>query len=229
MAIYSPQTARFGKICNYDLSQTAVTIAKTIDGGRHWTAQLHFTGDSTVGGGSARLPGVWMHFVNRDVGFVAGPATQTQAWLYRTRDGGKIWRKLRLPGIPGAFPFSFANASNGWLLANVEAASDQSWAHIFHTSDGGTHWIRAAQFGHDGEGVAGDVSSIVVRRDGVGWVTAFALASPGYVYSTKDAGKRWSFQNLTLPKIDLPKGFINSVGTPYSPVLVSARHICPSR
>lgn len=102
VALYSPRISRVGNACDYDLSRTPVTIVRTTDGGRTWTAQLHFTGDSTVFG-NVRLWGTWMRFVNARDGFVAGPATRNpgtrnRAWLYRTRDGGKVWRKLRLPG-----------------------------------------------------------------------------------------------------------------------------------
>jgi len=219
VALYSPRTSHVGNACDYDLSRTPVTIVRTIDGGRHWTAQLHFTGDSTVFG-NARLWGMWMRFVNATHGFVSGPATQKQAWLYQTRDGGKIWRKLRLPGIPGGFigdPFTFPSAGEGWLLANVAATMDRSWASVFHTVDAGTHWVKAARFGKGTEGATGDLNALVFRDAHVGWVTGGSNASPGFVYATSDGGRHWSFQSLGFPK-----GVHEASGTPYPPAIFNA-------
>lgn len=234
VALYSPQISRAGNACDYDLGRTPVTIARTTHGGRTWAVQLHFTGDSTVFG-NVRLWGMWMRFVNPRDGFVAGPATRNtgtrnRAWLYRTRDGGKVWSKLRLPGIPGAFlgdPFSFPNASDGWILSDVSAAMGQSSANIFHTADGGSHWAlvaysRLPSAGTNGFRTGGDKNAIVFRNASIGWVTAPSPASPGLVYATTDGGKRWSFQILTLPDRELPNGFINSSGNPSPPSIVSS-------
>jgi photosystem II stability/assembly factor-like uncharacterized protein len=101
----------------------------------------------------------------------------------------------------------------------------QSSANVFHTADGGSHWTRVAysrlpSSGNRGFGTGGDKNAILFRNASVGWVTAPSPASPGLVYATVDAGKHWTFQNLTLPMWDLPKGFINSDGTPFPSNLV---------
>jgi photosystem II stability/assembly factor-like uncharacterized protein len=225
VVLYSPQISHVGNACDYDLSRTPITILKTVDAGRYWTPELHFIGDSSVVE-NRQLPGVWLHFVNAQDGFVSGPTTRKQSWLYRTSNGGRTWRKLPLPGMPGGFigePFSFTSARNGWLLADVGAAMGQSSANVFHTSDGGLHWVKVAHagiVGHPGNlGSAGDKNTIVFRNRSVGWVTASSAVGPGLVYSTTDGGKQWLFQALSSPRHGLPRDVLSSQGTPYSPVI----------
>jgi photosystem II stability/assembly factor-like uncharacterized protein len=110
------------------------------------------------------------------------------------------------------------------LLADVGAAMGQSSANVFHTSDGGLHWVKVAHagiVGHPGNlGSAGDKNNLVFRDATVGWVTASSATGPGLVYSTADGGKRWVLQALTVPRHGVPRDVLGSQGTPYPPVIL---------
>jgi photosystem II stability/assembly factor-like uncharacterized protein len=99
---------------------------------------------------------------------------------------------------------------------------NNSSANVFHTTDGGSHWTlvaysRLPSTGTHGFRTGGDKNAIIFRNASVGWVTAPSPAAPGLVYATTNGGKSWSFQNLAIPKRDLPKGFFSMDGVPYPP------------
>lgn len=153
VAFYSPPFSPVGNRCDYDLSRVPVTIARTTDSGRHWTAQLRFTGDSTVFD-NGRLWGMEMHFVNGSDGFV-----------YATRDGGRHWsiQYLTLPKreLPRGFissvgtplPPSIAGPTTAYLpiLVHINRTGAPrtppptgtiSYVYRYSLARGSLHWVN---------------------------------------------------------------------------------------
>jgi photosystem II stability/assembly factor-like uncharacterized protein len=180
----------------------ARTIYRTIDGGRHWTAQYSWFGPSAMGRNNL----LWIQptFIDDRRGFVLDPAQSPPA-LYRTSDGGGTWEKLDLPTqlAPG-WPLTFLDPDNGFLLADVAAAMGQSAASVYRTSDGGRHWTRVAHVNYNaqsqGLSSGGDKDGLIFRTNSAGWMTAWSTAGPPLIWSTSDGGLSWTEQNLPTPQ-----------------------------
>jgi len=180
----------------------ARTIYKTIDSGRHWTAQNSWYG--TYWMGRNYLLGIQLIFVDDRRGFVLDPGQSPPA-LYRTSDGGSSWEKLDLTTqlAPG-WPLTFVDPDNGFLLADVGAAMGQSSASVYRTSDGGRHWTRVAHVNYNaqsqGLSSAGDKDGLIFRTNSAGWMTAWSTAGPPMIWSTFDGGLSWTEQNVPIPQ-----------------------------
>ncbi len=114
-------------------------VVKTTDGGAVWQVigRLPVTAAPQFNGGSAAP---WaIHFVSARRGFAVG----SDALLYGTVDGGRIWRRIPLPIRHSAYMYSsiwFANARAGTFVVN----GYNNVPRRFLTTNGGQTWRMAA-------------------------------------------------------------------------------------
>ena len=140
----------------------ARTVLRSVDGGLHWTVQAH----------AIRLFNDVVALSKRRVWAVGNKDT-----LLRTLDAGATWKRV-YPGTPESLTaIQFTNAEDGWIAGEKT---------IFHTSDGGAHWLSQASLGPGLSGLSfADAEN--------GWVTSLG-SYPSFasaVYHTADGGAHW--------------------------------------
>lgn len=99
--------------------------------------------------------------------------------VYRSTDGGRSWRDLRLPLASGARIHAI-----GLSAAHPEVIyAAGSRLGVMRSSDGGARWTRA------GKGLPAEVTAIAPHARQAGTVYAYA---PGRgIYRSEDAGSQW--------------------------------------
>ena len=201
------------------------TVLHTTDGGQHWQPQpvdttAEFTGvafaDADHGWAVTTTPTTYDDF--RDM------ATDWDATMWHTRDGGQSWQRQTLPDTASVLhSVEFVDAQNGWAVGAKRAGEDnvgrlEHAGVIYHTADGGVTW--AEQYS-----MAERTFTKADFVDGVhGWVVGFPTSSGGdqrSVLHTTDGGQSWEVQepgNVFAPLwdvqfIDQNRGYI--VGADY--------------
>jgi photosystem II stability/assembly factor-like uncharacterized protein len=135
--------------------------------------------------------------------------------IWATVDGGASWTPssaLDTQGEVGSLPifsvehFQFGDATQGWLLLELDAGMGHSWVALYRSSDAGSTWQRIQEPPGDGE--EGDLhyccrSGLDFLPDGTGMI-AF---SPGpipevFINWTDDGGLTFSAQDLPSPPGD---------------------------
>jgi photosystem II stability/assembly factor-like uncharacterized protein len=115
-------------------------IYNTTDGGRTWDTQRTEieAGDGPVDlrGEGVKLFAIrGLQFLDKDNGFAAATATETQAGrMLVTSNGGASWRRQWLVQGAGVRDVFFLTPNEGWAL------TDDS-QYIYHTLDGGRTWL----------------------------------------------------------------------------------------
>ncbi len=95
--------------------------------------------------------------------------------IYRTQDGGKVWRKLDSKTDKSIYGISFADANNGWAVGRR--------GFIIHTTDGGDTWELQNTPRTPAQHLFG-VHAIDANR-------AWIVGEWGGRYYTADGGKTW--------------------------------------
>jgi photosystem II stability/assembly factor-like uncharacterized protein len=185
-------------------SQPAMThierLARTDDGGAHWTAQQLPAIDSMVQALSmAAFPDSthgW-YLAAETVG--SGPKDLS---LYRTDDGGMHWARIEAVDymhsvdhglVRGGLPMGlhFNNAERGWLIQASVVAED---AVLSMTTDGGSSWqtVTLPQPPDDSRPLS-YIGVPSVFPDGSAVVSAFRgfVNETEYVYRSSDSGRTW--------------------------------------
>ncbi len=105
-------------------------VARTVDGGMHWSTQLLPTAGS--------LDRVF--FVDSLHGWAAG----TEGAIFHTTDGGVTWRQQSTGTASAILSIFFVDASNGWAVIDrpVKSATGvpDQFRMILRTTDGGEQW-----------------------------------------------------------------------------------------
>jgi photosystem II stability/assembly factor-like uncharacterized protein len=201
-------THGIGTNCN----TASTVVARTLDGGRHWTRILHIT--SAIG------PGVWIRRFDARHMLVAATVGESQARgvdtfrsrLFATADGGRHWRASTLPPGYATEPgtMSFPDARHGWLWFGGGAMGSMS-VYLYRTEDGGAHWRRVActAFSNptpgygcphlSGISLGGDKQYLTFRNRLHGWLTSLSPSGNSVLYATVDGGARWHPQVMSLP------------------------------
>lgn len=181
---------------------SAQSLWRSSDGAQTWRF-VSRTGSPTV----PRRPGVLPFGCDKTgVGF----ATPTRGWasaacaggpafLYRTDDGGRTWRPLRLAGLSrcncNVSPPVFANARDGAFgVSGYPQTGGRPVLRVYWTSDGGAHWrVTLPPAGRVG------IPQIVGGR--TAWVTRGKR-----LLRTTDAGRHWRVTALPFDGVLDPIG-----------------------
>ena len=201
--------------CNPVCSTTSV-LFRTDDGGLHWTARLTWYGSG---------PDVIKASADGMEGLALGSDSKNRSVLFHTTDGGAHWTSFGLP--PGAGQavqtvcktpafctqqdlgeqVVFLNPSAGWVFSQEPTFTI---ADLFHTTDDGAHWnlvrvdiktqfhLDLAQGLTDSNGVVNHrlPGQFTFRDSSTGW---FIPETGLDVYVTRDGGRTWQAQSLSLP------------------------------
>jgi photosystem II stability/assembly factor-like uncharacterized protein len=160
-------------------------LLSTVDGGRSWSLRHAFG------------PSSWPFF---PFGFVDG----RHGWLakgnkiYRTRDGGRRWRRLPGPCI-GSRAFyvggvSFLDPKRGFAVCGGQPATIMQAKDVYASRDAGSSWrrlscvdlVRSACRGKLSS--IGHVSGLAFRDTRIGLL----LTERGGIARTVDGGRRWT-------------------------------------
>ena len=207
-------------------SQSAASLFRTTDGGRHWQHQL-----AGVNG-----QGWTLSFFDSRRGLVAGTDGRGPA-IWRTADGGQRWTRLETPCRPPPGLVSFADPDHGWCIMPGAATGatgttaflpERQELTLYRTADGGGHWTRVLATDSTrpvsgGLGDDGQKAWIWFRDVRTGWIGEDTMGGSGVVYATADGGDTWDRQELSPPDGGWPSnlGLVEQgplvVGAPSSP------------
>lgn len=128
--------------------------------------------------------------VSPTIGWVIGPGGR----VFRTSDGGDLWKDVTPPGYSsnGVFPY-FLDPDHGWVTQDSGATSTI----VLRTGDGGASWQRSAPITVPGIHGRGPIS-LFFFDPANGWFLGSSIA-PGpaqsfefeFLYRTTDGGSHW--------------------------------------
>lgn len=189
----------------------------TRDGGQTWTASQPLS-----------LSDLPMEFFNpSDLGFLDTQFGWLMAHLgvgmshdyiaiFTTTDGGQTWQRVtdpdKDPEIQGCVKSGliFTSQTNGWLAGNCPGLMPPLF--LYHTSDGGVTWSRAAL--PTTEGQPADMASQLGDHCGVSQMAGISAdvlrltlrcfnfdqnVTHAWLYSSPDKGQTWQTHSLPVP------------------------------
>jgi photosystem II stability/assembly factor-like uncharacterized protein len=107
-----------------------------------------------------------------------------------TDDGGITWTAQETQGAATLFDVYFSDVSTGWSVGNAGA--------IFHTTDGGQHWIDRTLACTRTCTKLTDLLRVRFTDPQTGWIAG----ERGMVYRTTDSGFTWTEQGA-IAKVSL--------------------------
>lgn len=152
------------------------TILKTVDGGDTWE-KLYLPGTPE--------PLFTLFFTDESHGVAGG-----NDFLMYTEDGGDTWLNSNI-GIPTVvYSVDFTNADNGWAAGYSKYATNETYAAILKTTDGGHVWAITdtipMEWGHG-------LRSVRFINDSTGYVCGYDT-----VMKTKNYGVNWEGLDLDV-------------------------------
>jgi len=170
-------------------------IMSTTDGGKTWEEQISPVSDdynfrtvqfvdSTHGWIAARK--VWMD---------PDPPINQRFYghILRTTDGGQTWHSADYFSTYSADDLYFINQSEGWLLSTTfDPTWIDWWKAVYHTSDGGTTWVRQSS-----SLTETDLADIFFIDSSNGWVVGDDDWLDGPIWHTAN-GSTWSDANIGI-------------------------------
>jgi hypothetical protein len=173
-------------------------LYRTVDRGRHWTKGGHI-----LAGASFATPRVGLGF--RPV------FAPNFAKIFRTRDAGSTWRRVRTPATcESERPLlDLVTPQLGWMVCRGAGGAGPFMSKaVFRTRDGGRSWKLLTSTRADGHAPRGGLSpsglpaGISVTRNGFG-----VIWGNGVLAVTRDGGKDWhSAYGFALYNVDFPLG-----------------------
>lgn len=146
-------------------------------------------------------------FLDRRHGWlVTNECAAAKGAMYRTRDGGRTWRRLAWAfthgcGAGSGFRLAFIDRRHGWVIAPVPTAPRGG---IFRTRDGGRTWAYHYS-SPTGVPVLDDAVFTTPRR---GWAIGLSWLHAEPLYSTSDAGRTWKpYSGLPRARYSVPVFF----------------------
>jgi photosystem II stability/assembly factor-like uncharacterized protein len=178
---------------------TDTGVVRTNDGGATWH-------DVTPSGVTKLGFGTTFYFLDSNHGWVVSgdPSNPSSGTLYRTQDGGATWQSGAVSFLMGNMVF--VNASNGWMMSNLDVAVGSNAVAIFQTTDGGGTW-KQTYINDPTQPGAATTLPLGGLKDGItpidmnnAWVGGITYASGViYLYQTQDGGKTWKLQSVPIP------------------------------
>jgi photosystem II stability/assembly factor-like uncharacterized protein len=173
---------------------SAQSLWRSDDGGRSWRLVSR---TRTAGPPDRALPfgcdKTGVGFATPARGWAGGDCAGGPAFLYRTDDGGRAWRRLRLAGLGRCAcevsPPRFSSPRDGaFAVTGFPQEGGRPVVRVYWTRDGGAHW-RATRPPAGRIGVAdvvdGSTAWVVGTRRGV-------VRSPfDRLFRTADGGRTW--------------------------------------
>jgi photosystem II stability/assembly factor-like uncharacterized protein len=148
----------------------AGTLRKSIDGGHTWKVVLSPRWIDGLLVTPGRRPALYAVF------YISGPTRAKPPGVYRSRNGGKTWRKMRLPAPHGRPAASAADPQRNAIYI-VEGAR------IFRSTDAGRDWNSM------GQGLPQD-QPVTSLAAGAG--TVFASLGTDGIFKSLDGGRTWT-------------------------------------
>jgi photosystem II stability/assembly factor-like uncharacterized protein len=169
-------------------------LYRTDDGGKSWgKVDINIQQPVDV---------VAIFFINLSKGWIALQKREAdilkqqdnQFWLLQTSDGGQTWELQHEEKGATITNVSFMNEQEGWLTCErFVGLGPFRFVHlVFHTIDGGKHWVDVSQnlnyIAQNDQGIVNDVISDI-KPDGPLSVTV--LTGSGKIFKTEDGGQKW--------------------------------------
>ncbi len=119
----------------------------------------------------------------------------------RTIDGGQTWTESIVAASLNLYAVFFADAKDGWAAGESSEGWPNRFAHavLFHTEDGGEHWLVQLTLENFQSFHLSSFSSLSFLNSEHGWVGGFVesigdqYGPYGIVFGTEDGGKHWRF------------------------------------
>lgn len=198
---------------NAAMGQSAASIYRTSDGGRHWTRVAHVDYGAASKGLSSAGDKDGLIFRTSSAGWMTAWSTAGPPLIWSTFDGGVSWTAENLPvpqdvyvsgnGAPdrpvffgqqqGAFPVvvTLVPAPNG-QPTTVPADGYPLALYVFPTSDGGSHWLTPRRLPGLGSQNAPPYWQFL---DANHWWAG----SGDRLWISRDGGQTWKELRLDLP------------------------------
>lgn len=128
-------------------------------------------------------------FLNDSVGFACGGERDQFGHIYKTTDGGQIWKKTVIEFSKCIYDVYFLNDSVGY------AGGD--FLYLYKTKDGGDNWY--IPWWKEGELPQHEIDRPAIKRfeflnDSAGYFVAGHNYNAGVIYQTIDGGKNWAYE-----------------------------------
>jgi photosystem II stability/assembly factor-like uncharacterized protein len=160
-------------------------LYRTVDGGKNWTWVSGALGASSL-----------VRFIDRQNGWIASTDAKMDSELWATHDGAESWNQVKLAPPAGVGPAFqtvyqlpvFRDNKHGVLAVSYDSSpsSDEQWAVLFATADGGKTWKFSRVLAH-GSGVGAGAAV----RDAIIMIGSVAIMACD--------------ENLTLAKMPLDR------------------------
>ena len=182
-------TPAHGWLLDIEPTGPVESLFVTTDGGAHWRA----VASARPGHGPGVLPDLGqIQFGPGGAGWLGGPFSRG---LYRTGDGGRTWRRAKIPA-PSGSEFGLPDVIGRTLIEPVTTGRALT---LYRSTDGGTRWRKVSVLpGATGGSCAAGQLSVSFPAPQSGWATA-VLAGRTVVYRTTDGGRHWAKAGISWP------------------------------
>lgn len=187
-----------------------LAVSRTTDGGHTWTDVTPAQAGAVLG--SIDTVGCLYAFDAERAWFAVSRPQQdryVRMTVYRTADGGRRWSSSTPIDSHGTPEYlDFVEASHGWLLADLGAATGNDVVALFATVDGGRRWTLASETASlvaptqrpKALPLEGTKTGLRFVSPTTGWVTADNIGGGAHVEITHDGGRTWAAQSLPIPQ-----------------------------
>jgi photosystem II stability/assembly factor-like uncharacterized protein len=112
-----------------------------------------------------------------------GWAVGNQGVVFRTTDGGIIWKGFSVDNYTNFRSVTFVDSNNGWVVG-IGGLDNDYGGRIYKTTDGGINWIMQLSK------YPSQITDITIIDSN----TALAVGTDGTILRTTDGGSNWKYQ-----------------------------------